>query len=44
VKRSATRGAREERVLDLRRGRYRVVVPAQHGLAGATSGIARLRR
>lgn len=44
VKRSTTRKAKEQRVLDLRRGRYRVVVPAQHGMAKARSRTVRLRR
>jgi hypothetical protein len=44
VTRSTTRKAGDERVLELRRGRYRVVVPPQHGLAGAPSGVVRLRR
>ncbi|WP_110180534.1 hypothetical protein [Nocardioides solisilvae] len=44
VTRSTTRGADESRVLDLRRGRYRVLVPAQHGLAAARSKVVRLRR
>ncbi|WP_110180533.1 hypothetical protein [Nocardioides solisilvae] len=44
VKRSTTRGPAESRVLDLRRGRYRVVLPAQHGVAEAVSRVVRLRR
>ncbi|WP_162599702.1 hypothetical protein [Nocardioides solisilvae] len=44
VKRSTTRQEAETRVLDLRRGRYRVLVPAQHGLAAARSKVVRLRR
>jgi hypothetical protein len=44
VKRSATRKAADRRVLDLRRGRYRVVAPTQHGYAEATSKTVRLRR
>ncbi len=43
VKKSTTRGTGDVRVLDLRRGRYRIVVPAQHGLTGTTQQV-RLRR
>jgi hypothetical protein len=43
VRRSATKGSRDVRVLDMRRGRYRVVVPAQLGLTGAKATV-RLRR
>ncbi len=44
VARSATRGKAEKRVLDLRRGRYRVVLTAQHGLPAQRSATVRLRR
>lgn len=43
VWRGSTRGPRDVRVLDLDRGRYRVVVPAQHGMARAVARAA-LRR
>lgn len=43
VKAGTTTGLDEVVVADLRRGRYRVVVPAQHGMQGA-SQTARLRR
>lgn len=42
VKKSTTRGTGDVRVLDLRRGRYRIVVPAQHGLTGTAQQV-RLR-
>jgi hypothetical protein len=43
VRRTTTRGARDMRVLDLPRGRYRVVVPDQLDMAG-DRGHASLRR
>lgn len=43
VRRSQTVGPRDRVVLDLPRGKYRVVVPRQHGLAGAQA-TARLKR
>lgn len=44
VRTSRTTGPRDRRVLDLRAGRYRVVVPPQAGFAGGVSRIVRLRR
>jgi hypothetical protein len=41
--RRSTTGLDDTRLLDLDRGRYRVVVPAQHGMARAVAH-ARLRR
>jgi hypothetical protein len=43
IRRTQTLGANDVMILDLPRGRYRVVVPRQHGMTG-TSAIARLRR
>lgn len=43
IKRTQTLGPRDLMVLDLRRGRYRVVVPRQHDLAAARETI-RLKR
>lgn len=43
ITRRSTRGLADTRLLDLDRGRYRVVVPAQHGMARAVAR-ARLRR
>ena len=43
VARRSTRGPRDTRLLDLDRGRYRVVIPAQHGMLRDVAR-ARLRR
>lgn len=43
VKRTQTLGPRDRITIDLRRGKYRVVVPAQHEMLG-TRATARLRR
>ena len=43
VKRTQTLGPRDRMRVDLRRGKYRVIVPAQHDLLGARD-TARLRR
>ncbi|MBL0749924.1 hypothetical protein [Nocardioides baculatus] len=43
VKRTQTLGPRDRIRIDLRRGKYRVIVPAQHGLQGVRA-TARLRR
>lgn len=43
VRRTQTLGARDVSILNLPRGTYRVVVPRQHGLAGAQA-TARLKR
>lgn len=43
VRRTQTLGARDRVVLDLPRGRYRIVVPPQQGMAGASATV-RLRR
>lgn len=43
VKRTQTLGPRDRITVNLRRGTYRVVVPAQHGMLGARA-TARLRR
>lgn len=42
IRRTTTRGSLDVRVLDLPRGRYRVVVPDQHGMIGETVRV-RLR-
>lgn len=44
VKRSRTAGAKEQRIINLPKGRYRVVLPDQHGLVGTTSQAVRLKR
>jgi hypothetical protein len=44
VKKSRTKGSRDRKVLNLRRGVYRVKVPAQHGLKGKRSKRVKLRR
>ncbi len=41
---SATRGVADVRVLDLPRGTYRVLVPAQRGHTGTTSAPVRVLR
>jgi hypothetical protein len=43
VKRTQTLGVRDRITVDLRRGKYRVVVPSQHGMAGARAEV-RLKR
>lgn len=43
VRRTTTRGTNDVRVLDLDRGRYRVVVPDQRGMSGSSVRV-RLRR
>lgn len=44
VQRARTRGDRDVVVVDLRRGKYRVVLPAQDLSPAITSGVVRLKR
>lgn len=44
VKKAYTRGTADKRTIKMRKGKYRVRVPSQHGLRGAKSNIVRLPR
>lgn len=40
---STTKGKKDKRRLNLRKGKYRVIVPAQYGLAASTSNTVQLK-
>lgn len=44
VKVTQTNGSKDKRTINLGRGKYRVVVPTQHGMLGTKSEAVRLRR